>query len=103
MSNVINIKDLQPGQQVTGIYVEDDDGLVERPYTWGTPWTVLRVEESHVSEPVVYRGIEQPARTWFRVYAAASNGFEQSIGLFGEHEGLVAATPLVPDASGDQH
>ena len=56
-----------------------------------------------MAEPVVYRGIEEPARTWFRVYAAATNGFEQSIGLFVEHECLVAATPLVPDASGDQH
>lgn len=93
MSNIKNIHEIKIGDQVTGMLLEFDGVLTERPFTWGTPWTVLSVDNSHVSEPHVYRGVAYPARTWYRVFAraAGANGFEQTIGLFGDNEGLILA------------
>lgn len=86
-----NIKDLQAGDQVSGLVIEIDNVLTERPFTWGVPWTVLAVDISHIAEAHVYRGVEHPARTVYRVEARAASGEVQSIGIYADNEGLILA------------
>lgn len=88
-ANVTNVKDIKPGLKIIGQYVEVDNVLTERIFDHGSPWEITKVEYTHDSEEYEYLGIMKPARSHYRLHAKSVSGFEQTIGILADNEGVI--------------
>jgi hypothetical protein len=78
--------------QITGLVVDIDGVMTDRPFTWGNPWTVVKVEPTHYVHEHEHNGRTVQASQQYKLHCIPVGDDKITNALpLGDYEGVLCA------------